>query len=510
MALGELDPNMSFSTATTRSTDADATIKDLTAKVKNIRIQDGKRPATTQRNLVPSLPPPASPPAIETDPAPKTPRQTRKKSRLSIATPIQELKSQNSLRILEWEDVCPLGDRIEKIAEASYAEVYRISNERGTSIIKVIRLESPIKPQTKAQQQSGLVDEEPHSEEDLEGELRISELVADIPGFVIYKEKYLVEGKATPALLETHQRYQRRMKRKDPGRLQFYPSPSRYLKETRFLVVELGDAGTALEDLEIASTDQIWDIFLGVAVALARAENLIRFEHRDLHEGNICFRQTRAPKSKTDVTPCRFGYSGLDVTILDYGLSRAEDADAINSAPIAHDLERDLSLFTSTHAKQCKVYRQMRSYLINFDRIWLPPSAHNKPYEKSVHGTAISWHQHHPYTNALWLAYLYDYLITNFQGDKKEMKAFKKETQELWAHLYPEASLEIMSFSSAEDIVEFAVEAGWITEAQLATCGVSEDYSIMAEESIVETRTAGAEDAHLRRSPRKQTRPLAI
>lgn len=198
------------------------------------------------------------------------------------------------------------------------------------------------------------------------------------------------------------------------------------------------------------------------------------------------------------------------MTILDYGLSRAEDADAMNAAPIANDLERDLSLFTSTHAKQCKVYRQMRSYLINCDRIWLSPTAHNNPYEQSFNGSTISWHQHHPYTNALWLAYLYDYLTTNFQGDRKEMKSFRKETQELWAHLDPEASLEIMSFSSAEDIVEFAVEAGWITEAQLASCGVSDDYSFMGEESIIETRVAGAEEAHLRRSPRKQSRPLAI
>lgn len=233
-------------------------------------------------------------------------------------------------------------------------------------------------------------------------------------------------------------------------------------------------------------------------------------QHRDLHEGNICFRQTRPSSSKVDRTPCRFGDSGLDVTILDYGLSRAEDADAIDLVPIANDLERDLSLFTSTHAKQCKVYRQMRSYLINGDRIWLPSAAHNKPYEQSFNGSIISWHQHHPYTNALWLAYLYEYLITNFQGEQKEMKIFKKETQELWAHLDPEASLEIMSFSSAEDIVEFAVEAGWITAAQLASCGVSEDYSIMGEESIIETRVAGAEEAHLRRSPRKQSRALAI
>jgi hypothetical protein len=184
----------------------------------------------------------------------------------------------DGLRVLTWDDVCPAGDGIEKIAEASFAEVYRITNAHGTSIIKVIRLESPIKPQTKAQERSGLVDEEPHSEEDMQGELRVSEWLADVPGFVVYKERYVVKGKATKALLETHQAFHRRMKRQDPDRLQFYPSPSRYLDDTRFLVVELGDAGTALENFELTSISQVWDIFLHTALALARAEDLIEFE----------------------------------------------------------------------------------------------------------------------------------------------------------------------------------------------------------------------------------------
>lgn len=182
------------------------------------------------------------------------------------------------LRILTWDGVCPFGSRIEKIAEASYAEVYRITNERGTSIIKVIRLESPIKPQTKAQEKSGLVDEEPHSEDDLLGEIRISEWLADVPGFVVYKERYIVQGKAPKPLLETHQAFHRRAKRKDPDRLQFYPSPSRYLEDTQFLVVELGDAGVSLEDFQLSSATEIWDIFLHVAIALARAEDLVSFE----------------------------------------------------------------------------------------------------------------------------------------------------------------------------------------------------------------------------------------
>ncbi len=62
-----------------------------------------------------------------------------------------------------------------------------------------------------------------------------------------------------------------KIKRRDPDSLQFYPSPSRYLDDTAFLVVELGDAGIALEDFELVTSDQLWDIFLQVANALARA-----------------------------------------------------------------------------------------------------------------------------------------------------------------------------------------------------------------------------------------------
>lgn len=214
--------------------------------------------------------------SLEDIAAPETPKPGSLKEESALQDSSQFCDDE--LRVLAWDDVCPFGDRIEKIAEASYAEVYRITNERGTSIIKVIRLESPIKPQTKAQERSGLVDEEPHSEDDLVGEIMISEWLADIPGFVVYKERYVVQGKAPKPLLETHQAFQRKAKRKDPDRLQFYPSPSRYLEDTRFLVVELGDAGIALEDFELTSTAQLWDIFLHTAMALARAEDLVNFE----------------------------------------------------------------------------------------------------------------------------------------------------------------------------------------------------------------------------------------
>ncbi|OAA38068.1 Protein kinase-like domain protein [Metarhizium rileyi] len=414
---------------------------------------------------------------------------------------LSEIASDNSLRILTWDDVCPQGDRIEKIAEASYAEVYRVTNERGTSVIKVIRLPSPIKPQTKAQVRSKLVDEEPHSEEDVNGELQISEWLADIPGFVVYKERYIVQGKTSRALLETHQVFQRRMKRKDPGRAQFYPSPSRYLDDTKFLVVELGDAGTALEHWEVRNESELWDIFFLVAIALARAEELAMFEHRDLHEGNLCIRQVEPSKRRKPGSRGYFGYSGVDITILDYGLSRAEDLSVDFAAPIAYDLERDLGLFMSTHAAQCKVYRRMRSFLLRADRICLPPEAHKTPYAKGIDGP-LCWEAHVPYTNVLWLAYLYEYLVDNFQGDAKQLAHFEKETADMWTYLNPDADESVPCFGAAEDIVCFAVESGWIREAQLLGPGVS---MIEREDSIIVSRDDGEANGLQRRLSKRLT-----
>ncbi|KAI1052390.1 hypothetical protein LB507_007835 [Fusarium sp. FIESC RH6] len=416
----------------------------------------------------------------------------------------EEAAHQPQLRTLTWDDVCPSGDKIVKIAEASYAEVYRVTNDRGTSIIKVIRLPSPIKPQTKAQVRSGLVDEEPHPEEDVQGELQISEWLADIPGFVVYKERYVVQGKTSKQLLETHQAFQKKMKRQDPDRAQFYPSPSRYLDDTRFLVVELGDAGTSLEDWKLTSESQLWDIFFLQAIALARAEDLVMFEHRDLHEGNLCIRQVKPARKMGPPSAGFFGYSGLDITILDYGLSRGEDLSIDDAKPVAFDLERDLSLFTSTHAEQCKVYRQMRSFLLRADRTCLPPEAHDTPYAKGIDGP-LSWDAYAPYTNVLWLAYLYEYLTSHFKGDKKELERFKKETEELWEYLDPDAGEDVPCFGCAADVVCFAVEAGWIRQEQL---NGADESLVEREDSIIapreEAKEVSQEQVPARRSTRRR------
>jgi serine/threonine-protein kinase haspin len=196
----------------------------------------------------------------------------------------------------------------------------------------------------------------------------------------------------------------------------------------------------------------------------------------------------------------RFGHSGLDITILDYGLSRAEDLAVDFAEPIACDLEKDLSIFTSTHAPQCKVYRQMRSFLLRADRTCLPPEAHDTPYPEGIHGK-LSWDAYAPYTNVLWLAYLFEYLTSNFQGDASEVAQFKKTTREMWKYLNPEAKRSVPCFGSAADVVCFAVEAGWLKEEQLMEGGSS---ILDREDSIILSKDDFDGDSSLRRSPRRR------
>lgn len=178
--------------------------------------------------------------------------------------------------------------------------------------------------------------------------------------------------------------------------------------------------------------------------------------------------------------------------------------------PVAYDLERDLSIFTSEHAAQCEVYRQMRSFLLRGDRICLPPKSHRTPYAQGIDGP-IDWRVHEPYTNVLWLAYIYQYILDNFRGPKKELNTFKRLTKELWLYLNPKAGNNMPGFESASDIVRFAVESGWVEEDQLMGGREEVERSILSILSIDEPNGDGTflSDMALRRSPRRRSQRIA-
>lgn len=144
----------------------------------------------------------------------------------------------------------------------------------------------------------------------------------------------------------------------------------------------------------------------------------------------------------------------------------------------------------------------MRSFLLRADRRCIPPEGHRTPYAKGIDGP-LSWDTYAPYTNTLWLAYLYRYLGDNFKGPRRDLTRFRKETKEMWTHLDPEATDEVVCFGSAADVVCFAVEAGWIREEQLR----GSEASMLGREDSIILSQAGGDSPLRRRSPRRTGQP---
>jgi serine/threonine-protein kinase haspin len=152
----------------------------------------------------------------------------------------------------------------------------------------------------------------------------------------------------------------------------------------------------------------------------------------------------------------------------------------------------------------------MRSYLLRGDRKCIPPEKHDNPYAKGVDGP-ITWDAYVPYTNVLWLAYIYLYLTENFQGEKKQLTQFKRTTREMWVHLNPSARADTPIFGSAGDVVRFAIEAGWIHEEQLvgfngSTLLAEHEDSIIISRDVEDLVTTEMDQPALRRSPRRKQR----
>ena len=172
---------------------------------------------------------------------------------------------QSPLQIQQWEAILDDDSTISKIAEASFAEVYRVINDQGSSILKIIQLKIPSDP-------SSLDSSTAIKIEATVSELRIMSAMTEVPGFVKFKEAYLVQGKPTKALVKSYEDYI------NPKRYSTFPRPDMYTEDSTFLVLELGDAGCVLDEMTIEGIEQVWDILLSTIMALGRAEESFQFE----------------------------------------------------------------------------------------------------------------------------------------------------------------------------------------------------------------------------------------
>ena len=182
----------------------------------------------------------------------------------------------------------------------------------------------------------------------------------------------------------------------------------------------------------------------------------------------------------------KYGLSGFETTIIDYGLSRAT---LRNGDKVFNDLENDLAIFHGSPGySQFDTYRRyvscpdssyksvllnpepsMRSHLFTGRRNMFAKSWHTEESKKLSNGH--TWEEFCPYSNVLWIKYLLGYVKMNFRdsgGDAEELRQFEVATKDLKRRLDPRTLVTNGGFSSANDICEYIGKEGWISIEQVA------------------------------------------
>ena len=235
------------------------------------------------------------------------------------ARPLLDLTLDPSLRrepvaYSNWANRISQHLKVTKIAEASYAEVYRLSllkpdctnlTEGDESVVKIIPLKPPPSKaassgrMTKAQKQilGNMSDVA-----DVASEVRLLKCMSSVPGFANFRDVRVVQGRPPKEIVQAWRGWV------EGGRKSDWPDPGVvkgrkcvYGDTQLWAVVEMQDAGVDVEgwcekmdknephlkddadvdverDQAVRSVFGVWDIFWGVALAVAKGEESAEFE----------------------------------------------------------------------------------------------------------------------------------------------------------------------------------------------------------------------------------------
>jgi serine/threonine-protein kinase haspin len=192
---------------------------------------------------------------------------------------------------------------ISKIAEASYGEVYRLSlktdvpgfSKADESVMKLIALKPPMeRDESLDQDQLEMTrrsvrrrDRVAARREDtgwmssieaVVSEVRLLRRMTTIPGFTNFREIRILRGRPGKPFVAAWKAYNKAQIR---GQKSMYPDPSKklsYSENQLWAVIEMQDAGTDLERVQLGRVWCVWDVFWGVAIAIAKGEENAKFE----------------------------------------------------------------------------------------------------------------------------------------------------------------------------------------------------------------------------------------
>lgn len=256
---------------------------------------------------------------------------------------------------------------LRKLAELLFLEVFVESSHAGerVNVLKVMALDGEM------------------SRDDMVRELVITRAMSGTAGYVDYVGAAVVQGGFPEPLLAAWDRFASEF----PAEA-LNTRPDHYDSQQLFLVIEMAYAGEDLEHFQVSNWQQAHAIFWAIVRALAVGEQQCRFEHRDLHWGNITIREQADYSrlaSATEDWDMDLDDMPADRTtqvhIIDYTLLKMQSAGSLWSAAL-----NDPQLFSGKGDYQFEVYKMMREWC-NGD-----------------------WEQDSP-SNAFWAHYLADKLV---------------------------------------------------------------------------------------------------
>lgn len=384
-----------------------------------------------------------------------------------------------------WSEQLSSHFAITKIAEASYGEVYRLAllssdsalTKADESVLKIIALKPPPAAKKKMSKAAKKRTEMMSSSEDVASEVRLMQQMTCIPGFTNFREVCILQGRPGDSFISAWSNWNDSQKAKGKESSVF-PDPRKkgsYTEEQLWAVIEMQDAGTDLENIKVKDVWLAWDVFWGVVLALGKGEEAVRFEHRDLHMGNICISGLNPDHGSEAliVANKKLGYTGIETTLIDYTISRAEMGTSEGEEDVAFlDLERDPILFEGDAEEeyQYEMYRHMRAAMYLDD-----PLADIYERWDEATDTGRTWRGYHPQTNLVWLHFILHELLKQFNwrdldaqlsthaSDAARIRAmqlvvaFTKLQQLLDPQELPSSGLR-----SASNLVGLALDEGWL------------------------------------------------
>ncbi|XP_068091333.1 serine/threonine-protein kinase haspin isoform X2 [Hyperolius riggenbachi] len=306
--------------------------------------------------------------------------------------------------------------RCEKIGEGVYGEVFRTLRGEQHVALKVIPIEGSQK--VNGEYQKSFAEILPEIIISKELSLLSAGEKNTTSGFIKLHSAHCVQGSYPSELLSAWDEFEDEKGTENER-------PDLFDEEQLFMILEFEFGGDDLERMscKLPSISVSRSILHQVTAALAVAEEELRFEHRDLHWGNIliegCSDDTLSASLQGETFHIRT--AGVQVKIIDYTLSRL-DKDGLT---VFCDLSTDEELFLGKGDLQFDVYRSMREENEN------------------------TWSLYRPHSNVLWLHYLSDKLLSEVQYVRKPTTAaHRKELRQL-----RDFRKEVRQFSSAADVL---------------------------------------------------------